>query len=51
MRVNSFIKINNKNFNEIFFSMIKKIFKIIVEFISKNKDDANSNAYKSLFYK
>ena len=51
MRVNSFIEIDNKNFNKIFFLTIKKNFKKVAVFILKNKDDANSNAHKSLFYK
>ena len=51
MRVNSFTKIDNKDFNKISLSTIKKYFKKIAEFILKNKDDANSNTHKSLFYK
>ena len=31
--------------------MIKKNFKKVAKFISKNKDDANSSAHESLFYK
>ena len=51
MSVNSFTEINNRNFNEIFLLTIKKKFKKIVEFILKSKDDANFNAYESLFHK
>ena len=51
MHVNSFIKINNKNFNEIFLSTIKKSFKKVAEIISRNKNDANSNVHELLFYK
>ena len=51
MRVNSFTEIDNKDFNEIFLSTIKKNFKKIAAFISRNKDDANFNAYESLFHK
>ena len=51
MRVNSFIEINDRNFNKTSFSTIKKNFKEIVETILKNKDDANFSAHKLLFYK
>ena len=51
MRVNSFTEIDNRNFNKISFSTIKKSFQKVVEFILKNKDDVNSNAHKSLFHK
>ena len=51
MRVNLFTKIDDKNFNEIFLSTIKKNFKKVAEFISRNKDDVNSNAHELLFYK
>ena len=51
MCVNSFTEIDDKNFNKISFSTIKKNFKEIAEFILKNKDDANSNAHESLFHK
>ena len=51
MRINSFTKINDKDFNKIFLSTIKKNFKKVAEFILKNKDDANFNAHESLFHK
>ena len=52
MRVNSFIKIDDKNFKKIRFLMIKKIFKKFVEFMSKkSNNDANFNKHESLFYK
>ena len=51
MRVNSFTKIDDRNFNEISFSTMKKNFKKVTEFISRSKNDANSNAHESLFYK
>ena len=51
MRTNSFTKIDDRNFNEIFLSTIKENFKKVAEFISRSKDDANSNAHKSLFHK
>ena len=51
MRVNSFTKIDERNFNKKNFSTIKKNFKKIAEFILKNKDDINFNAYESLFHK
>ena len=51
MRANSFTEINDKNFNKIFLSMIKKNFKKVVELILKSKVNANSNAHESLFYK
>ena len=51
MRVNSFTEINNKDFNKIFFLTIKKNFKKVAEFISRSKDDVNSNTYESLIYK
>ena len=50
MHVNSFTEIDDRNYNKIFLSMIKKNFEEIVEFISRNKDDANSNAHESLFH-
>ena len=51
MRVNSFTEIDNRDFNEIFLSTIKKNFKKVAEFILRNENDANSNAHKSLFHK
>ena len=51
MHVNSFTKTNDRNFNEIFFSTIKKNCKKVAEFILRNKNDANSNAHKLLLYK
>ena len=51
MRINSFTKIDNKNFNKIFLLTIKKNFKKIAEFILKNKDNANFNVHESLFRK
>ena len=51
MRVNSFTEINDKNFNKIFFSTIKKNFKEVIKFISKSKNDAQFNAHESLFHK
>ena len=51
IRVNSFTKIDDRNFNKIFLSTIKENSKKIVEFISRNKDDANSSAYESLSHK
>ena len=51
MRANSFTKIDNRNFNKIFFSTIKENSKKIAEFISRNKDDTNSSAHESLFHK
>ena len=51
MRVNSFTKIDDRNFNKTFLSTIKKNFNKVAEFISKSKDDANSNAYELLFHK
>ena len=51
VRVNSFTEIDNRNFNKKLFSTIKNFFNKIVELISKSKDDANSNAHESLFYK
>ena len=51
MRANSFTEINDRDFNEIFLSTIKKNFKKVVEFILRNKDDVNSNAHELLFYK
>ena len=51
MRANSFTKIDNKNFNKIFFLTIEENLKKVAEFISRSKDDANFNAHKSLFYK
>ena len=51
MRINSFIEIDDRNFNKKFLLTIKKNFKKITEFILKSKDDANSNAHESLFYK
>ena len=51
MRANSFIEINDKNFNKIFCSTIKKNFKKVAEFILKNKDDVNSSVHESLSYK
>ena len=51
MRVNSFTEIDDRNFNEVSLSTIKIFLKKIIEFISRNKNDANSNAHESLFYK
>ena len=51
IRVNSFTKIDNKDFNKISLSMIKKNLKKVVEFILKSKDNANFSVYESLFYK
>ena len=51
MSVNSFTEIDDKDFNKIFLSTIKKNFKKIAEFRLKSKDDANSSAYELLFYK
>ena len=52
MRVNLFIKIDDKNFKKIRLLMIKKNFKKIVEFMSKkNENDANFNKHESLFHK
>ena len=51
MRVNSFTEINDKDFNKIFLSTIKKNFKEIAEFILKSKNDVNSNRHESLFHK
>ena len=51
MCANSFTEINNKNFNKILFSTIKKNFKKVAEFMSKNKNDANFSAHESLFHK
>ena len=51
MRVNSFTKIDNRNFNKIFLSTIKKTFKEVVKFMSKSKNDTNFSAHESLFQK
>ena len=51
MRINSFIKLDNKNFNKIFLLTIKENFKKVAEFISRNKNDANSNVYELLSHK
>ena len=51
MHINSFTEIDDRNFNKIFLSTIKKNFKKIVKFISRNKDDANFNAHELLFHK
>ena len=52
MRVNSFIKIDDKNFKKIYLSMIKKNLNKFVEFVSKkSKNDADFNKHESLFHK
>ena len=51
MFVNSFTKINDRNFNKISLSTIKIFFKKIIEFILKNKNDVNSNAHELLSHK
>ena len=52
MRVNSFIKIDDKNFKKVHFLMIKRNFNKFAESVSKkNKNDINFNKYKSLFHK
>ena len=52
MRVNSFIKIDDKNFKKIHLSMIKRNFNKFVELVSKkSKNDADFNKHKSLFHK
>ena len=51
MRINSFTEIDNKDFNQRFFSMIKENFEKVVKFISRNKDVVNFSAHESLFYK
>ena len=49
--VNSFTEIDDRNFKKKNFLTIKKNFKKIAEFILKSKDNANSSAHESLFYK
>ena len=52
MRVNSFIKIDDKNFKKIRFSMIKRNFNKFVELMSKkSKNDVNFNKHESLSHK
>ena len=52
MRINSFIKIDDKDFKKIRLSIIKRNLKKFVEFmLKKNKNDANFNKHESLFHK
>ena len=52
MRVNSFIKIDDKNFKKNCFLMIKRNFKEFIEFVSKkSKNNADFNKHESLFHK
>ena len=51
VHANLFTKIDDRNFNKIFLSIIEKKFKKVAELILKSKDDVNFSAYKSLFHK